>query len=282
MTTGPSSRSSLTLIIAVYNNVRYLEYILLALRRQVMKEFEVVVADDGSGPAVAELVGKTARDSGFPIRHLWQEDEGFRKNRMLNRAIEAAQTDYLVFIDGDCLPHRYFLYDHQMHRQPMSLLCGRRVNLSRQLTERLTAENVLAGKYERLSPSVWLDGLLARSSNLEDGIRITRPFVRRLLHRNRAGILGCNFSVEKDLLERINGFNEEYRGPGIGEDTDIAFRLGLTGVRLVTLRYLAILYHLYHPATVATKENQAIFARVEAERNPICPDGLKKIAVTGR
>ena len=76
---------------------------------------------------------------------------------------------------------------------------------------------------------------MARSSNLEDAVRIPNRFIRRVLHRNKARILGCNFSVERRLLEEINGFDEEYTAPGVGEDTDIAFRLGLVGATFVTL-----------------------------------------------
>jgi glycosyltransferase involved in cell wall biosynthesis len=279
MTVAAANGKILTLVIAVYNNVRYLEYILVALQRQTMREFEVIVADDGSGPEIAALVERMQPISFFPIRHLWQPDEGFRKNMMLNRAIKASETDYLVFIDGDCLPQRFFLEDHLNNRRQEGVLCGRRVNLSRQLTGRLTADLIRQGSYERLTPDVWFDGLLARSSNLEDGIRIPNQFLRRVLHRNKARILGCNFSVAKQMLERINGFNEDYRGPGIGEDTDIGFRLCLAGGFLVTLRYQAILYHLYHPITSATPENKEIFEKVEQAGNPLCANGLRKLSI---
>src|SRR5258707_589774 len=106
---------------------------------------------------------------------LWQPDAGFRKNAMLNKAIIASRTDYLIFIDGDCVPHHQFIRDHWMHRKAKSALCGRRVNFSRQITDRLTVEDVRSGKIEKLSAGVLFDGLLARSSNLEDAIRIESP-----------------------------------------------------------------------------------------------------------
>jgi len=268
---------SLSFVVAVYNAVRYLELVLAALRRQTMRDFELVIADDGSGSEVGELVERTRRNVSFPIQHLWQEDLGFRKNMVLNKAINAARTDYLVFIDGDCVPHRRFLEDHRGNRQPDSVLCGRRVNFSRQITDRLTSRSIESGEFEKLSLSVLIDGMLARSSNLEDAIRIENASLRRLLHRNQVRILGCNFSVEKKLLERINGFNEDYRAPGLGEDSDIAFRLGLVGARFVTLRYLAVLYHLYHPPTRVGEENKRIYEEVMQKRNPICANGLRKL-----
>ncbi len=277
MTPDRREQRSLTLIIAVYNEVRYLEYILMSLGQQTMKDFEVIVADDGSGPEISRLIGRMQEEGlPFPVRHLWHEDAGFRKNMMLNKAIAASETGYLVFIDGDCLPHHEFLRDHWNNRAPRTLLCGRRVNLSRPMTERITPEAVRNRSYQRYSLALVWDGLLAKSSNLEDGIRISNPIIRRILHRNQARILGCNFSVEKQLMEEINGFNEDYQAPGIGEDTDVAYRLSLVGAHFSTLRYQAILYHLYHPVTRVGNENRRIFAEVERLRQSRCPNGLTK------
>lgn len=269
-------KRSLTLVIAVYNAVRYLELIFAALRRQSFADFEVIVADDGSGPELRALVEREARSSPFPVRHLWQEDLGFRKNRMLNQAIGGAETDYIVFIDGDCVPHQDFLSDHVGSRTPGALLSGRRVNWSREITESLTAEQIETGAFERLSFRILNDGLMARSANLEDGIRIRSPFLRKLIHRNKPRILGCNFSVEKQLLERINGFNEDYVAPGLGEDSDVAFRLQLTGVNLITLRYLAVLFHLYHPPTKVGDQNKRLYDAVVKARVSYCKNGLRK------
>jgi glycosyltransferase involved in cell wall biosynthesis len=270
-------KNFLSLVIAVYNQPRYLESILAALRRQSLRGFEVIIADDGSGPEVGGLIERTRPGFPFPLRHLWQEDRGFRKNVMLNKAISAAESDYLVFIDGDCIPHHHFLQDHLENRASRTVLCGRRVNFSKQITDRLTLEDAASGTIEKFSARLLLDGLLARSSNLEDAIRIENPFLRRLLHGNKARILGCNFSVDRNLLEQINGFDESYRAPGLGEDTDIAFRLGLLGTRFATLRYLAVLYHLYHPPTSVGPENIRIYEQVVRAKNPVCSQGLRSI-----
>ena len=275
---GKGSQKSLTLVISVYNSVRYLNFVLTALQRQSTNDFEVVIADDGSGTEVGQLVELFRRDAPFPVNHLWQPDEGFRKTKILNQAIRASRTNYLVFVDGDCVPHHDFIRDHSAGRQTNAVLCGRRVNFSKQITDRLSLETIRSGVYERLSLSVWIDGLLARSSNLEDGIRIENELLRRLLHWNRARILGCNFSVEKALLEKVNGFNEDYTGPGLGEDSDIAYRLQLAGAQLLSLRYRAILYHLYHPATLAGDENKRIYERVVEKNEMVCRNGLRKVA----
>lgn len=269
-------KPAVSLIIAVYNAVRYLELIFEALGRQSMTGFEVIVADDGSGPGIAGLVERERARGRFPVRHLWHEDAGFRKNVMLNLAIRESASEYLVFIDGDCVPHRDFLRDHAATRQPGRVLCGRRVNLGKSFSERLTAGDVASGAIERLSLKVLADGIAGRSTNLEDGIRIGSPWLRKLLSRREARILGCNFSVEKSLLVAVNGFDEDYRAPGRGEDSDIAFRLELIGARLEPLRNFGIVYHLWHPPTVVGEVNRDLHERVMRERNPVCRNGLVK------
>jgi glycosyltransferase involved in cell wall biosynthesis len=267
----------LSLVVAVYNAVRPLQLIFAALRRQSYREFEVIVADDGSGDDIRSLVDRERRKSPFPVQHLWQEDRGFRKNAMLNKAIAASLTDYLVFIDGDCLPHREFLQDHALNRKPGALLSGRRVNWSREISDAVSVADVDSGAYERFTLKLIADGFLARSANLEDGIRIPNRLVRKVLYRNRPRILGCNFSVPKELLEKVNGFNEEYQAPGLGEDSDVAFRLQLIGVKLVTLRYLAVLYHLFHSRTIVPEANQRLYDAVVRGGDPLCMNGLRKL-----
>jgi cellulose synthase/poly-beta-1,6-N-acetylglucosamine synthase-like glycosyltransferase len=271
--------NSLSLIVTVYNAVRYLEFILLALSRQTMHDFEVIIADDGSGSEIAELVERYKSSSAVPIKHIRHEDKGFRKNAILNKAVIASETDYLVFIDGDCLPHHKFLQDHWSNRALNTVLCGRRVNFSSKITDKLDYECIRSGNYEKITLYHLYDGLMARSSNLEEAIRIENIKIRRILHRNKASLLGCNFSVEKKMLESINGFNEDYKAPGLGEDSDIAYRLSLKGARFAPLRYLAVLYHLYHPRTVVGEKNKQIYGRTIASNNPICNNGLTKLLV---
>jgi glycosyltransferase involved in cell wall biosynthesis len=268
----------LSLVVAVYNDVRALGLIFLALDRQTFTDFELIVADDGSGPAVAEFVASRGRTSRYAVRHLWHEDAGFRKNAILNRAVAAARSPYLVFIDGDCIPHRRFLEDHARHAGPEAVLCGRRVNLGEEMSRRIDAEAVSSGRFERVGPGLLVDGLRGRSTWIEDAVRVEHPFLRRLLHPGPPAILGCNFSVRRDWLERINGFNEDYRGPGLGEDSDIAFRLGLAGARLRSLRNLAVLFHLHHPRTGVGEQNKNLYDRVVASREMICRNGLVKPA----
>jgi glycosyltransferase involved in cell wall biosynthesis len=257
--------SACSLVVAVYNRPEYLRMILTACARQSFKNFEIIVADDGSAPEIAAVVDGARASMDISIQHLWHEDRGWRKNVMLNNAIRAARSDYLIFIDGDCLPHREFLADHIAAKDEGYYLCGRRVETSKRWTARLTLRDVEQGRFERVSAGLLWDGLLGRAKRVEDGLRFESPLVRNILHGSDRGMLGSNFSVDRESLVRINGFDEAYDGPGCGEDSDVELRLNLLGLQGRSLRHRAIQMHLYHSR----------FAALQRTPRPRCLLGLE-------
>jgi glycosyltransferase involved in cell wall biosynthesis len=265
---------SLSLVVAVYNKPENLRLVLAALSRQTFSNAEIIVADDGSGPAVADVVSWGRDRYGLEIVHLWHEDRGWRKNTMLNAAIRAARSPYLVFIDGDCIPARRFLEDHDREREPGRVLIGRRVETGQRWASTFTLERVESGKFEEWGWDELKDTLAGRALRVEDGLRMPNALVRRLLLRKVRGMLGSNFSAWKSDLEAINGFDELYDGPGCGEDSDIQFRLGLHGVSGKSLRNLAVQYHLWHPLTRVSDPCWDRFQAVKASRRPWCDHGL--------
>ena len=267
---------ALSLIIAVYNKPQVLRYVLAGCARQSFTDFEVIVADDGSSPAIADVAAEARHRYGFPITHLWQEDRGWRKNVILNAGIRAAAAGYLVFIDGDCIPSRHFLLDHRHEQEPRRVLLGRRVETSARWSAALSEDRIVSGAFERLGWRELLDGLRGDSLRVEDGVRITSPLLRKLLLRSVRGMLGSNFSVAKEHLEQINGFDEQYDGPGCGEDSDIQYRLSLIGVKGKSLRNLAVQYHVHHPLTRISTKSLERFREVSRSGNPRCFAGLQR------
>jgi len=269
----------LSLIIAVYNKPEVLRCVLAACSRQSMKDLEIIVADDGSGPAVAQVIEDSRRQWSLPITHLWHEDRGWQKNRMLNNAVRASQSAHLVFIDGDCIPGRDFLLDHWQQREDRTVLLGRRVETSKRWSEALTLESITSGRFERYGWREWMDGFRGEALRIEDGIRMPALWLRRLLLRNVRGMLGSNFSVAKEDLVAINGFDELYDGPGCGEDSDVQYRLSLTGVTGKSLRNLAIQYHVWHPLTKGSDACWDRFEMVKQSGEPRCSVGLERLGV---
>ena len=101
-----------TIIAAFYNRIDFLKLVLAGLERQTEKNFELIIADDGSSENVVREINKIIPVHSFPIKHIWQEDKGFRKNKILNKAITESESDYLIFVDADCVPHRSFIEGH--------------------------------------------------------------------------------------------------------------------------------------------------------------------------
>jgi len=265
----------LSLVVAVYNNARALQFILAALSRQTFTQFEVIIADDGSGKAIADVVNEAKRTYPFRIKHLWHADKGWRKNTMLNYAIQESVTDYIVFIDGDCIPSEHFLQDHFEQREQGKVLLGRRVEHGKRWASSLSIEKIISGEFERYRFTDLLNALKGDSVRLEHGVRITNAFLRRFSEKS-TGILGCNFSTFKEHLIAVNGFDELYDGPGFGEDTDIFYRLNLIGVTGKSLRNLAIQYHVWHPFTLVPERNRERFLRMQQSGEAQCRDGLQK------
>ncbi len=272
MTTFPD----LSLVIAVYNKADVLRLVLAACERQSFSNFEVILADDGSGPEVRKLLDELTPRVPFPLVHLRHEDRGWRKNIMLNNAIRASRAGHIVFIDGDCLPSRHFLLDHWNQRQEGKVLLGRRVETSQRWSKELTLEKVRNGEFEHMGWAEVMDGLRGQSLRVEDGIRIPSALLRAVLLRKVRGMLGSNFSAAKKDLVAINGFDELYDGPGCGEDSDVQYRLSLIGVTGKSLRNLAVQYHVYHPRMPVSDPSWDRFELVKKSADPRCKYGLEK------
>jgi len=265
----------LSLIIAVYNKPEILRFVLEACKRQLFRDFEVILADDGSGPQVRGVADEY--QAAFPLVHLWHEDRGWRKNTIMNQAIREAKSDYLVFIDGDCIPSGNFLLDHWSEREAGRVLLGRRMETSKRWSNSLSLERIRSGEFERIGWREFGESLRGEFFRFEDGIRIPSKLLRQLLLRHVEGMLGCNFSASKKDLEAVNGFDEMYDGPGCGEDSDLQYRLSLIGVRGKSLRNLAIQFHVHHPATKTSQSSWDRFHTVvKPQQKARCEFGLVK------
>jgi glycosyltransferase involved in cell wall biosynthesis len=262
-------------IIPVYNAVRALELVLTGYCRQSLRDFEVFIADDGSGPEVRTFIDVFARHAPFPVKYTFQPDEGFRKARILNQAVRESSAHYLIFADADCIPHSHFIEAHRAGSGSRIVLCGRRVNLSKRTSDGLTPQDVLAGRLERVTPARVLDVLLRRGGHWDEGFVLRNRTLYRWVNREEATLLGSHFSLERSLLEEINGFNEDFVGYG-GEDTEIECRLRRAGAGLRWVRHRAIQYHLYHPSRISNPANLAVLEQTLASGKPVCPNGLRR------
>lgn len=264
-----------SLIISFYNKIEYLRLIEAALERQSFKDFEVIIADDGSRPEVVAEIKMLMERSPLSIQHVWHEDKGFRKTRIFNEAVRRSHSSYLIFMDGDCIPHWKFVEGHYENRAPQVLLAGRRVYLSEKLSRKLTPDKIRNGYMEkRFLVDLLVDGVFGKSSHVIKGIYVVNPFLRTVLNRSMTGVLGSNFSVHKQDLEAINGFDERYEAPAVGEDSDIEVRLGWNHVKIRMVKNIAVQYHIHHKKLPRPEQNLTIFERVKQEKVVFTPYGL--------
>ena len=216
----------------------------------------------------------------FPRRHLvhlTQPDVGFRKNRALNRAIVHAATNHLVFIDGDCVPAVDFVRAHQIACAERFITAGRRLELGPVMTKKLVESPELVkslstfGGYLKWAPRILVDG----GKNIESGLRI--PWLDAHRSKRHIELVGCNFSAPRFALEGVNGFNEEYESPGLGEDSDIHWRMTAKGSQTRSVKFRATLFHLFHPRNYAVSaSNFEIFSRCQRDHPLVAPLGLKR------
>lgn len=271
---NPHAMFRASIIISIYKDVEALDLILHALSLQTIRDFEIIVSEDGEDPAVAAYMASRLSSS---IQHLTQPDIGFRKNRALNRAILTAHSDHLIFIDGDCVPHPAFIESHLKVVKPGITATGRRVELGPDFSTRLRkhqlelADFVSPLNYLRSIPALKRDG----TKNYEYGLHY--PLLQWLSERRPIRLVGCNLSIHRDDLLKINGFNEEYQSPGIGEDSDIDWRLQMAGITIRNVKFLAVEYHLYHPRsyTVSDRNLQLLQESQQAGRY-ICTHGISE------
>ncbi|MCX6157158.1 MAG: glycosyltransferase [Ignavibacteriota bacterium] len=270
---------TISVVISVYRKVRELEVLLTALKKQSYLNFDVIIADDGSGKPVHDFIDEFRKDCNYGITFLTQEDIGFRKNKILNEAIRTSNCQYLIFLDGDCIPHKDFVKAHAENSEENTLLVGRRVHLSEDLTKRINKDFILSGGFNGLSFRALVNSFKFKNSSTtsEEGIIIKNKLLRSMLRRGNNHLVGCNFSVPKDLLIKINGFDENYTGAGIGEDSDIEYRLSLLNVKFKSVRNLAVVFHMYHQKTKENNTNFDYFHNNVKTKNVFfCENGIVK------
>jgi glycosyltransferase involved in cell wall biosynthesis len=240
---------SASVIISFYNNTAALQCILRSLEQQQpsIANFEVIIADDGSSDESVAEVERFIRQTSLPIKHIHQDDIGFRKNRILNKAVHRSESEYLIFIDGDCIPQDNFIADHLFSSEKGHVLNGRRVDLPSQYKSKLYSTDTPNQFFSDNLLSILFNYLKGQGKNIEKGFRIKNKALSLFLNRKKKGIVGCNFSLFKADFMAINGFNNDYEVASIGEDTDIQYRLEKNGIVVKNIFFQATMLHVIHP-----------------------------------
>jgi glycosyltransferase involved in cell wall biosynthesis len=234
----------ISVIVSTYNREDALDAALRALSRQSDRNFEIVVADDGSGSGTARVVREWAAKAALPIKHVWHEDRGFRLSNIRNRGIRASAGAYILFLDGDCITRPNFVAAHRRLAEPGWFVTGTRILLSADLTDRIL--------HDGLEPELWGFGrwLVPRArrqlNRVAPLLELRLGAMRKLNARRWQGARGSNMAFWRLDLEKVDGFDSSFSGWG-REDSDIFIRLIRAGVRRKDGRFASVVLHLWHP-----------------------------------
>lgn len=255
------------LLISTYNWPEALELILKSVSIQSQFPDEVIIADDGSNEVTKELIEKYKEHTNLPIKHIWQEDKGFRKSSVLNKAIAESDCDYIIQIDGDCILHKDFIKDHISRAKDGQFLYGSRVNIKKEVLPSIF-------KNEKFRFSFFSRDIGRRTRNLRIPLLRDRYKASPLFSSK---VRGCNLSYWRKDLISVNGYNETMEGWG-REDSEFILRILNKGIEGKRLRYGGIVYHLYHPESSKShlEDNDKIQQRTIQEKLVWCENGVSK------
>ena len=267
-----ASPFEISVVVSTYQRPGHLRRCLqsLAAQQGVTSKFEVIVVDDGSQDETADVVAQFRRDSGLAVKFSTHPHEGFQLARCRNSGIRTSTAPYLLFTDGDCIFPPDHLRRHLDARRPGLVRAGDCIRLDQATSERVDAASIRTGEF-----LAWVEPALRKSLRR---IHLKSLGYQLLRHANRPKLVGWNMAVWRDQLERINGFDEQFRGWGC-EDDDLASRLRRSGARIATALGYTHGYHLWHPVHSTTPQQWSEGPNVAYFRRPVvltrCLEGIR-------
>jgi glycosyltransferase involved in cell wall biosynthesis len=234
---------NISIIVTTYNRCDVLRRVLLALAQQESKNFEVIVADDGSDDETKKLIVELQQICSYQIKHIWQPHEGFRAGVIRNKAAECAIGNYLIFLDGDCLPTKTFTKTHALLAEKGFFVAGNRILLSQQFSAEVLSHNLKIEDW-----SFWRF-LLAYGQRKINRILpfINLPFYYRKLRKERwQGVKSCNLGMWRADFRSVYGFDPYYKGWGF-EDSNLVVRLLEKNVLRKDGNFGVPVIHFWHP-----------------------------------
>ena len=265
LNTAPKIETSL--VISTYNWVEALELVLKSVLKQKQMPAEIIVADDGSTEETKSLIVNYKSKFSIPLHHVWQEDKGFRKSMIINKAIANAKGNYIIQIDGDCIIHPSFVKDHLRYAKKGSYLSGSRVTLKESYLQSLFKNQKI--KFNALSKGLKKRGRALHLPLLSTFYKDSEDFNLK----NR----GCNMSYSRADFISVNGYNEDFEGWG-REDSELGRRFHNYGLLNRRLKNIAIVYHIYHyekPKDNLSKNHEMELDAVE-QKTVWCTHGIDK------
>lgn len=268
---------SISVIFTTYNSPAWLEKVLWGFECQTYKNFQLVIADDGSTEETRTLIERFQNNSTLEIEHVWQEDDGFQKCKILNKAILKAKGEYLIFTDGDCIPRSDFVQTHKTQARRGQFLSGGYFKLPMSCSSAIQKNDIDSGAAFDVE---WLKahGYPAAGKKLRLTARgLWGEFLNFAVPTKKTWN-GHNSSGWKSDILRVNGFDERMQYGG--QDVEMGERLKFSGVTVKRVRYSAVCLHLEHGRGYANQEsinkNKNIIRETRSRKMQYTPYGITK------
>jgi len=260
----------ISVIVTTYNRPDALKKVLDGLLVQTCLPHDIIVADDGSGPETRQMLIPYLANENPVIKHVWQPDKGFRVAQIRNRAIIACRGEYLVILDGDCIPEKHFVADHHDLAEQGAFFQGKRVLVNEGVADQFDHRDIAS-----LTKIMGL-ALMSKISNRHHILRI--PFFPSREKTGLSGLRGCNMGIFKKDAKAVNGFNHEFIGWG-REDAEFVIRLYKYGLKRKENSFKAICYHLWHKENNRDRlaDNDALLEHCRKNGHYCCVQGLDRL-----
>lgn len=243
----------ISVIVAVYNRLEYLKNILLALESQIEKPFEVIIADDGSSENLEKVIEKIIPQISYRLKHVYQQDIGFRLSRSRNNAIKFSEGEFLLFLDQDILFDNFFIKNIKEVIKEGIVIKMDAISLNEKETEKIKIE---LGRQKKFDYKI-IEKYITKDEKKIIEKKYKKDIIKNLLYnlnlaKRGAKIIGLGIGIFKKNLIELNGFDENYIGWGY-EDDDLCNRIYCYGLKVIPLNYKNILVHMYHGEDITKK-----------------------------
>ncbi|WP_024298593.1 glycosyltransferase family 2 protein [Methylomicrobium lacus] len=234
----------ISVIVTTYNWPEALKLCLDSLCAQTDRDFEILIADDGSRPENLDKARRYCAEAQVPVDYVHHEDKGFRAGTIRNKAAALSRGDYLLFVDGDCLMRPDFISKHRQLAEAGHFVPGNRILLSQAFTAEVLDKPLPL--YLRNWPYFCLLRLQDKINRVLPLLQLPLGPLRLLQPQKWEKAMTCNLAVWKSDFIAVNGFDELFEGWGY-EDSDLVIRLIHAGIRRKEGRFAVPVLHLWHP-----------------------------------
>lgn len=267
-----------SVIMSTYKWNEALALVLSGFLTQTEQDFEILIGEDAQDDTTKILIDSYQPHAAFKIRHFSHPDTGYHKTTILNRCIENIQSDVVIFIDGDCVPHERFVEYHIKLQEPGRYIAGRRVDLSQkfseQLTPQLVREGALSNRKFSTRMSLFWDCLAGESGPFHRSYVVENKFLRSLCGLEKVDDMkGCNFSLATKDLHAVGGYDEKFEGYG-REDTDLEIRLQNYGLKIKSAKNYCVQFHLWHKRLPWSENNRVRLDEVRTSKRYLPEKGI--------